>query len=36
MLMSALKPLAELESAGEFVPRHVGIDADERSAACCR
>src|SRR6187399_360821 len=28
MLMSALKPLAELESAGEFVPRHVGIDAD--------
>jgi glycine dehydrogenase len=28
MLMSALKPLAELESAGEFVPRHVGIDAE--------
>ncbi len=28
MLMSALKPLAELESAGEFVPRHIGIDAD--------
>src|SRR6187399_375946 len=31
MLMSALKPLAELESAGEFVPRHVGIDADEEA-----
>ena len=28
MLMSALKPLAELENAGEFVPRHVGIDAE--------
>ncbi|MEP7302491.1 MAG: aminomethyl-transferring glycine dehydrogenase [Caldimonas sp.] len=27
MLMSALKPLAELESATEFVARHVGIDA---------
>ncbi|MEO5843298.1 MAG: aminomethyl-transferring glycine dehydrogenase [Caldimonas sp.] len=27
MLMSALRPLAELESAGEFVPRHIGIDA---------
>ena len=27
MLMSALKPLAELESTGEFIPRHVGIDA---------
>ena len=26
MLMSALKPLAELESAGEFIPRHIGID----------
>jgi len=31
MLMSALKPLAELESAGEFVPRHVGIDADDEA-----
>src|SRR6187399_3731466 len=31
MLMSALKPLAELESAGEFVPRHVGIDSDEEA-----
>src|SRR3954466_2402562 len=28
MLMSALKSLAELENAGEFIPRHVGIDAD--------
>ncbi|HEV7575429.1 MAG TPA: glycine dehydrogenase (aminomethyl-transferring), partial [Caldimonas sp.] len=28
MLMSALKPLAELENAGAFVPRHVGIDAE--------
>ena len=28
MPMSALKPLAELENAGEFVPRHVGIDGD--------
>ncbi|MGZ5276363.1 MAG: aminomethyl-transferring glycine dehydrogenase [Caldimonas sp.] len=27
MLMSALKPLAELEDASEFVARHVGIDA---------
>jgi glycine cleavage system P protein (glycine dehydrogenase) len=27
MLMSVLKPLAELESAGEFVRRHIGIDA---------
>ena len=26
MLMSALKPLAELENASEFVARHVGID----------
>ena len=31
MLMSALKPLAELESAGEFVPRHVGIDTDDEA-----
>jgi glycine dehydrogenase len=28
MLMSALKPLAELENASEFVARHIGIDAD--------
>ncbi len=27
MLMSALKPLAELETHSEFVARHVGIDA---------
>ena len=27
MLMSALKPLAELEPAGEFAARHIGIDA---------
>ena len=27
MLMSALKPLAELEDAAEFVARHIGIDA---------
>jgi len=27
MLMSALKPLAELENASEFVARHIGIDA---------
>ena len=26
MLMSALKPLAELETAGEFAARHIGID----------
>jgi glycine dehydrogenase len=31
MLMSALKPLAELENASEFVARHVGID-DEAEA----
>jgi glycine dehydrogenase len=31
MLMSALKPLGELENAAEFVARHIGIeDADER------
>jgi glycine dehydrogenase len=28
MLMSALKPLAELENPSEFVARHVGIDAE--------
>ena len=28
MLMSALKPLAELETGAEFVARHIGIDAD--------
>jgi glycine dehydrogenase len=28
MLMSALKPLAELENPSEFVARHVGIDED--------
>ena len=27
MLMSALKPLAELENGAEFVARHVGVDA---------
>ena len=27
MLMSALKPLAELENTAEFVARHIGIDA---------
>ncbi len=27
MLMTALKPLAELENATEFVARHIGIDA---------
>ena len=27
--MSALKPLAELENASEFVARHIGIDADD-------
>src|SRR5664279_6211249 len=31
MLMSALKPLAELESAGEFIPRHIGVDADDEA-----
>jgi glycine dehydrogenase len=31
MLMSALKPLAELENAGEFMPRHIGpTEADEQ------
>jgi glycine dehydrogenase len=31
MLMSALKPLAELENPAEFVARHIGIEpADER------
>jgi glycine dehydrogenase len=28
MLMSALKPLRELENEAEFVARHIGIDAD--------
>jgi glycine dehydrogenase len=28
MLMSATKPLRELENTGEFIARHVGIDAD--------
>ena len=32
MLMSALKPLAELENASEFVARHVGIDAAAEAA----
>ena len=27
MLMSALKPLVELENASEFVARHIGVDA---------
>ena len=31
MLMSALKPLAELENAGEFIPRHIGIDAEDEA-----
>ena len=31
MLMSALKPLAELENAAEFVARHIGIDADDET-----
>ena len=29
MLMSALKPLAELENSGEFTARHIGPDADD-------
>ncbi len=29
MLMSALQPLAELENASEFAPRHIGPDADD-------
>src|SRR3954447_17441563 len=28
MPIPAPKPLAELESGGEFVPRHIGVDAD--------
>ncbi len=32
MPMSALTPLAELESGGEFIPRHVGIDAAKNGA----
>ena len=32
MLMSASKPLAELENASEFVARHVGIDAEAEKA----
>ena len=31
MPLSALKPLAELESAGEFIPRHVAIDAKDEA-----
>jgi glycine dehydrogenase len=31
MLMSALRPLAELENAGEFIPRHIGPDAAEEA-----
>jgi glycine dehydrogenase len=31
MLMSALKPLAELENDGEFTPRHIGPDAADES-----
>jgi glycine dehydrogenase len=30
MLMSAHKPLAELEDPGEFIARHIGPDADEQ------
>ena len=29
MLMSATKPLCELENASEFVARHIGIEADD-------
>ena len=29
MLMSALKPLDELENAAEFAARHIGPDADD-------
>ena len=29
MLMSATKPLRELENASEFIARHIGIDADD-------
>ena len=32
MLMSALKPLAELENASEFVARHIGVDAAAEQA----
>ena len=31
MLMHATKPLAELESASEFVARHIGIDDDDEA-----
>jgi glycine dehydrogenase len=31
MLMSALKPLAELETGAEFAARHIGIDADDEA-----
>ncbi len=31
MLMSALPPLAELEDAGEFLPRHIGPDAADQA-----
>ena len=30
MLMSALPPLAELEDAGEFLPRHIGPDDSDQ------
>jgi glycine dehydrogenase len=32
MLMSTLKPLAELETAGEFIARHIGPDAGDEAA----
>jgi glycine dehydrogenase len=32
MLMSTLKPLAELETAGEFIARHIGPDASDEAA----
>ena len=32
MLMSALKPLADLENHGEFIDRHIGIDAEAETA----
>jgi glycine dehydrogenase len=32
MLMSTLKPLADLETAGEFVARHIGPDASDEAA----
>ena len=36
MLMSAARPLAELENAAEFAARHIGPDADDEAPRCCR